>query len=385
MESPNNKEKICVKHKNQETITQSSPNSSGASSSLENKNNLVHKSQSTQANSSTPNDHSKTNLIPQPQLTASDSATNLDIKSVPKELNPAPKEPEPIKSQAVSSKSVATSSKDSALENIKTKRPSSQSELAGEKIGSYLLNGWTLLDRICSNESCIGVPLVRNSEMIEKCALCETSYITEKNLLKKLKTQPKSMSAQAQQAPSNSPYAQLNATSNISKISGASLNFTPQVTNNPALSNLLRKHESLFDTSGAQAAAINASIIDKHSHNIVPNPNLAAAVASATNNNSALNNSQILQNIIGVSDSRPEQLLRNEKNTYNRNQIDAFNKISGKSRPRDSLSIVANDILTQKMHELLSALKSTSNISLVIEILSAIEKCADAMNACSKI
>ncbi|OMJ07420.1 hypothetical protein AYI70_g12196 [Smittium culicis] len=381
MESPNNKEKICVKHKSQETITQNSPNSSSALSSIENKTNSAHQSQSTQPNSSAQNDHSKTNLIAQPKQTTSDSASNLDVKSASKELTPASKEPEPTQSQALSSKNVATSSKDIALENIKTKRPSSQSELAGEKIGSYLLNGWTLLDRICTNESCIGVPLVRNSEMIEKCALCETSYITEKNLLKKLKTIPKNLSAQAQQVPLNSPYAQLSAASNNSKITGASLNFTPQVTNNPALSNLLRNHESLFDTSGTHTAALNAPTIEKIPRNIIPNPNLAAA----TNKNSVLNNSQILKNIISVPESRPEQLLRNENNTYNSNQIDSFNKVSGQSRSRDSLRIAANDILTQKMHELLLALKSTSNISTVTEILSAIEKCADAMNACSKI
>ncbi|PWA03656.1 hypothetical protein BB558_000153 [Smittium angustum] len=82
-------------------------------------------------------------------------------------------------------------------ENIKdnfeiiNKKKSLQSDIAGEKIGKLLLQGWTLLDNFCQNENCIGVPLVRDrNDIMETCVLCGNNYMSESNYIKKFKMQP---------------------------------------------------------------------------------------------------------------------------------------------------------------------------------------------------
>ncbi|PVV04912.1 hypothetical protein BB560_000567 [Smittium megazygosporum] len=65
-----------------------------------------------------------------------------------------------------------------------TDRVKRQRVFAQEQIGQLLLTGWTLLDTTCPNKECVGIPLVRNSDHIEKCVACGKNYISESAYLK---------------------------------------------------------------------------------------------------------------------------------------------------------------------------------------------------------
>ncbi|KAI9292863.1 hypothetical protein K502DRAFT_63476 [Neoconidiobolus thromboides FSU 785] len=55
-----------------------------------------------------------------------------------------------------------------------------------ETIGAKLLQGWALLDTLCPNSKCQGIPLVRNKEKHSLCVSCGTQYILEKDYDEKI-------------------------------------------------------------------------------------------------------------------------------------------------------------------------------------------------------
>ncbi|BFZ59534.1 hypothetical protein YB2330_000545 [Saitoella coloradoensis] len=53
-----------------------------------------------------------------------------------------------------------------------------QSSRASSLIGERLLQGWAMLNSVCSNDACYGVPLLRNpKDRREYCVICERSYV----------------------------------------------------------------------------------------------------------------------------------------------------------------------------------------------------------------
>lgn len=54
-----------------------------------------------------------------------------------------------------------------------------QSDRASRLIGQRMLQGWALLGETCTNDSCIGIPLVRNRQREKFCVICETTYPPE--------------------------------------------------------------------------------------------------------------------------------------------------------------------------------------------------------------
>ncbi|RIA80865.1 hypothetical protein C1645_791679, partial [Glomus cerebriforme] len=54
-----------------------------------------------------------------------------------------------------------------------------QSNRASHLIGQYLLKGWALIDQICPNELCYGVPLVKSHDKKKYCVICQNYYINE--------------------------------------------------------------------------------------------------------------------------------------------------------------------------------------------------------------
>ncbi|KAJ2800934.1 hypothetical protein H4R21_002989, partial [Coemansia helicoidea] len=58
-------------------------------------------------------------------------------------------------------------------------RKREQGDLASERIGKRLLQGWALIDRCCPAESCYSVPLVQNKSKVQECVICAQRYMDE--------------------------------------------------------------------------------------------------------------------------------------------------------------------------------------------------------------
>ncbi|CAG8744837.1 14578_t:CDS:2 [Cetraspora pellucida] len=57
-----------------------------------------------------------------------------------------------------------------------------QSQRASQSIGQYLLQGWALIDEICPNDICYGIPLLRSRDKKKYCVICQQYYINESDL-----------------------------------------------------------------------------------------------------------------------------------------------------------------------------------------------------------
>ncbi|KAJ1914956.1 hypothetical protein H4219_004555 [Mycoemilia scoparia] len=79
--------------------------------------------------------------------------------------------------------------------NSELKKKREQSQKASELIGKKMLQGWSLIDRICPNESCYSIPLVRDQELYEHCVICNLVYISEENYQKMNKSKKKGNNA----------------------------------------------------------------------------------------------------------------------------------------------------------------------------------------------
>ncbi|KAJ1642821.1 hypothetical protein LPJ64_005360 [Coemansia asiatica] len=60
-----------------------------------------------------------------------------------------------------------------------------QGDRASQMIAKKLLQGWTMVDESCPNESCYSVPLIRDRDLIQLCVICEQKYMDEKSYAKK--------------------------------------------------------------------------------------------------------------------------------------------------------------------------------------------------------
>ncbi|KAJ2573738.1 hypothetical protein GGH19_004355, partial [Coemansia sp. RSA 1807] len=59
------------------------------------------------------------------------------------------------------------------------RRKREQSDVASERIGKRLLQGWAMIDRSCPNELCYNVPLVQDREKVQECVVCNQKYMDE--------------------------------------------------------------------------------------------------------------------------------------------------------------------------------------------------------------
>ncbi|KAJ2712897.1 hypothetical protein H4R19_002520 [Coemansia spiralis] len=59
------------------------------------------------------------------------------------------------------------------------RRKREQGDLASERIGKRLLQGWAMIDRACPAESCYSVPLVQNRDKMQECVICAQRYMNE--------------------------------------------------------------------------------------------------------------------------------------------------------------------------------------------------------------
>ncbi|CAG8728046.1 8172_t:CDS:2, partial [Rhizophagus irregularis] len=67
--------------------------------------------------------------------------------------------------------------KNDELQQLKIQRD--QSQRASHLIGQNLLQGWALIDQICPNETCYGVPLIRSRDKRKYCVICQNYYLNE--------------------------------------------------------------------------------------------------------------------------------------------------------------------------------------------------------------
>ncbi|KAJ1675087.1 ADP-ribosylation factor protein 3 [Spiromyces aspiralis] len=75
--------------------------------------------------------------------------------------------------------------KSAKLDSINFSERRAQTERAADLISKKMLQGWTLIDRVCPNESCNMTPLVRDRDMVELCVVCGQQYMTEDNWRKR--------------------------------------------------------------------------------------------------------------------------------------------------------------------------------------------------------
>ncbi|CAG8453753.1 12267_t:CDS:2 [Funneliformis caledonium] len=57
-----------------------------------------------------------------------------------------------------------------------------QSQRASHLIAQHLLQGWALIDQICLNVTCYGVPLIRSRDKKKYCVICQNYYVNESEL-----------------------------------------------------------------------------------------------------------------------------------------------------------------------------------------------------------
>ncbi|OLY84091.1 hypothetical protein AYI68_g1753 [Smittium mucronatum] len=297
--------------------------------------------------------------------------------------NPSDFNTSPIQESDSKTSSDSSITKNKSNENIGVKRPSYQSELAGEKIGSYLLKGWTLLDRVCQNENCIGVPLVRNSEMLEKCALCDTNYITEENLMKKLKTQPGSMST----------------------IDDPANNF--DITVDPVTNKIKFGDRENIDAS-LPASDLNRGSIFENTNISIQNINSKKPTSGQSSSTRDLNNISNGLNLPSNINTNTDLSVKKQLDIFNLPHLATSNNLlNGEThlvgpalelarlsaaqsnienkKQLTQLNKLAKEVLFQKMRELLANLKDAKNLGLISELLTVIDKCAKTIDSCSKI
>ncbi|CAG8526247.1 hypothetical protein C2G38_2224425 [Gigaspora rosea] len=66
--------------------------------------------------------------------------------------------------------------------NMSIEERREQSRRASQSIGQYLLQGWALIDEICPNDTCVGVPLLRSRDKKRYCVICQQYYINESDV-----------------------------------------------------------------------------------------------------------------------------------------------------------------------------------------------------------
>ncbi|ORX74764.1 hypothetical protein DL89DRAFT_22562 [Linderina pennispora] len=81
-----------------------------------------------------------------------------------------------------------------------------QSDLASELIGKKMLEGWAMMDKMCPNESCRAVPLVKDREEVQYCVICERRYMDEAAYKKRYGSIPDAGPSKPA-APSRAPVA----------------------------------------------------------------------------------------------------------------------------------------------------------------------------------
>ncbi|ORX92585.1 hypothetical protein K493DRAFT_42254 [Basidiobolus meristosporus CBS 931.73] len=93
------------------------------------------------------------------------------------------------------------------LEEVEKKR--AQSQTASKLIGEKLLQGWAMLNDICPNETCYGVPLIRNKrEKHLYCVICQRNYIKEEDADLKNETLQKANPSDSEEITQAQPVSQ---------------------------------------------------------------------------------------------------------------------------------------------------------------------------------
>ncbi|KAJ2778719.1 hypothetical protein H4R18_004435 [Coemansia javaensis] len=59
------------------------------------------------------------------------------------------------------------------------RRRREQGDLASERIGKRLLQGWAMIDRPCPADGCYNVPLVQDRDKVQECVICGQRYMDE--------------------------------------------------------------------------------------------------------------------------------------------------------------------------------------------------------------
>ncbi|KAJ2633038.1 hypothetical protein H4R22_000811 [Coemansia sp. RSA 1290] len=93
--------------------------------------------------------------------------------------------PENTKTEAMREWSERKDEKLDSEQSEVRRRKQEQGDLASERIGKRLLQGWAMIDRSCPNQNCYSIPLVQNREKMQECVICNQQYMDEKDYVAK--------------------------------------------------------------------------------------------------------------------------------------------------------------------------------------------------------
>ncbi|KAJ2847923.1 hypothetical protein IWW36_003598 [Coemansia brasiliensis] len=65
------------------------------------------------------------------------------------------------------------------------RRKREQGDIASERIGKRLLQGWAMIDRSCPSKTCYNIPLVQDKEKVQECVICNQKYMDESDYIAK--------------------------------------------------------------------------------------------------------------------------------------------------------------------------------------------------------
>ncbi|KAJ2351984.1 hypothetical protein GGF43_003872 [Coemansia sp. RSA 2618] len=80
-----------------------------------------------------------------------------------------------------------------------------QGDLASERIGQRLLQGWAMIDKSCPNDACYNVPLVQDREKVQECVVCGQKYMDEDAYVAKYGSLKQDNGPELQQQPQSQP------------------------------------------------------------------------------------------------------------------------------------------------------------------------------------
>ncbi|KAK9728379.1 hypothetical protein K7432_001165 [Basidiobolus ranarum] len=70
----------------------------------------------------------------------------------------------------------------SAIKPDEAEKRRVQSQQASKLIGAKMLQGWAMMEDVCPNESCYGVPLIRSRQDKHlHCVICQKNYLREQD------------------------------------------------------------------------------------------------------------------------------------------------------------------------------------------------------------
>ncbi|KAJ2161209.1 hypothetical protein GGF46_001637 [Coemansia sp. RSA 552] len=166
----------------------------------------------------------------------------------------ADSEPEVASTEALSAP-MEDEKMDAEKNDIRQKRRE-QGDLASERLGKRLLEGWTMLDRPCPNDSCYNVPLVQDKNKVQLCVICNKQYMDEAAYIERygrMSDEPTKPAARVPEVPATAQQTKKAAEETPAPAPKTQLSAVPDVAASGAIGTLNIKIEGLAARLAATA------------------------------------------------------------------------------------------------------------------------------------